>query len=111
LHWRIAAMVSQSLVPRLPATGSEQMCQRGRIDLRGDRRAAAVCHRAIGRSTRCLLERAVDARLGEGLQAAETLLLERFGAVSVAEITADFDRDLPVRQCNPHPARGGPGEI
>jgi DNA-binding IscR family transcriptional regulator len=38
----------------------------------------------------CLVEKAVNAALGDAFQDAEALLLERFGAVTVAAISADF---------------------
>lgn len=49
---------------------------------------------AIGPSveqSECLVEQAVDARLNDALQEAETLLLERFRSVTVADIAQDFD--------------------
>ncbi|KQV32078.1 Rrf2 family transcriptional regulator [Rhizobium sp. Root1203] len=59
----------------------------------------------------CLVEQAVDAKLDDALRAAETLLLERFRSVTVAEIAADFDRRLPGHQCNAHWEHPGPPEI
>lgn len=40
----------------------------------------------------CLVEQAVNAALAEALQAAEALLLARFGSVTLADIAADFDQ-------------------
>lgn len=48
---------------------------------------------AMGNRTKapgCLVEKAVNAALGDAFQDAEALLLERFGAVTVAAISADF---------------------
>lgn len=42
----------------------------------------------------CLVEQAVDARLGQTLSAAETLLRERFSAISVADLAKDFEARL-----------------
>lgn len=38
----------------------------------------------------CLVEQAVNASLNQTLKEAEALLLERFGAVTLAELSADF---------------------
>lgn len=38
----------------------------------------------------CLVEQAVNAALDDAFQEAETLLLERFGAVTLAQLSADF---------------------
>ncbi|MBD8641594.1 Rrf2 family transcriptional regulator [Sphingomonas sp. CFBP 13733] len=38
----------------------------------------------------CLVEQAVNAALDSAFQDAETLLLDRFGAVTLAELSADF---------------------
>lgn len=38
----------------------------------------------------CLVEQAVNAALDEAFRDAETLLLERFGAVTLAQLSADF---------------------
>lgn len=38
----------------------------------------------------CLVEQAVNAALDDAFQDAETLLLERFGAVTLAQLSADF---------------------
>jgi DNA-binding IscR family transcriptional regulator len=48
---------------------------------------------AIGNRTEapsCLVEQAVNAALGDAFQAAETLLLERFGSITLAALAADF---------------------
>ena len=42
----------------------------------------------------CLVEKAVAARLGTALAAAEAALREQFASISVADIAADFDRRL-----------------
>ncbi|WP_112942831.1 MULTISPECIES: RrF2 family transcriptional regulator [unclassified Rhizobium] len=60
---------------------------------------------AIGPSVdqpECLVEQAVDAKLGDALKEAEALLLERFRTVTIADIAADFDRRMPEGQCNIH---------
>jgi DNA-binding IscR family transcriptional regulator len=59
----------------------------------------------------CLVEQAVDAKLGDALRAAETLLLERFRSVTVADIAADFDHRLPGHQCSDHAEPSAPAEI
>lgn len=48
---------------------------------------------ALGNRTEapgCLVEQAVNAALGGAFQDAEALLLDRFGAVTLAELSADF---------------------
>ena len=48
---------------------------------------------AIGPSDddpRCLVEQAVNSALDEALQAARSLLLARFGAISIADVADDF---------------------
>jgi hypothetical protein len=48
---------------------------------------------AVGNRTEeppCLVEQAVNASLGEAFRDAEALLLERFAAVTLAELSADF---------------------
>jgi DNA-binding IscR family transcriptional regulator len=48
---------------------------------------------AIGNRTEspgCLVEQAVNAALGSAFDEAETLLLSRFGTVTLAELSADF---------------------
>ncbi|MCV0396173.1 MAG: Rrf2 family transcriptional regulator [Rhizobiaceae bacterium] len=45
----------------------------------------------------CLVEQAVNAALGRAFDEAEALLLERFGAVTLAEISADFHARLAAR--------------
>jgi len=52
---------------------------------------------AIGNRTEapgCLVEQAVNAALGEAFDAAEALLLRRFGEVTVAQLSADFHARL-----------------
>lgn len=41
----------------------------------------------------CLVEAAVNQHIGEALEAAEALLLERLGAVTLAQIRADMDSE------------------
>lgn len=59
-------------------------------------------HRALGAPSpfaigiarddpRCLVEQAVNTRLSDTLREAEALLLERFGAISLGDLAADFD--------------------
>ncbi|MBJ3777348.1 Rrf2 family transcriptional regulator [Acuticoccus mangrovi] len=45
----------------------------------------------------CLVEQAVDARLEQTLGEAEALLMARFGAISVADLAADFEQRLAQR--------------
>ena len=64
---------------------------------------------SIGPSTEhpeCLVEQAVDARMHETLQAAETLLRERLGAITVAELAQDFDRRSAERPGHEHSDEG-----
>ncbi|MFT4028031.1 MAG: Rrf2 family transcriptional regulator [Novosphingobium sp.] len=52
---------------------------------------------AIGNRTEapgCLVEQAVNAALGSAFDEAEALLLSRFGAVTLAELSADFHKRL-----------------
>jgi DNA-binding IscR family transcriptional regulator len=44
----------------------------------------------------CLVEQAVNAGLGEALQEARAMLLERFGQITLAELAADFERRYAV---------------
>lgn len=56
---------------------------------------------AIGNRTEspgCLVEQAVNAALGRAFDEAETLLLSRFGAVTLAQLSADFHRRLARRK-------------
>jgi DNA-binding IscR family transcriptional regulator len=46
----------------------------------------------------CLVEQAVNAALGEAFREAETLLLERFGAVTLADLADDFARRLAAHR-------------
>lgn len=58
---------------------------------------------AIGHRTEapgCLVEQAVNAALGASLAEAEALLLERFGEVTLAALSADFHNRLAA-----HPGR------
>ncbi|MBX3482948.1 Rrf2 family transcriptional regulator [Phenylobacterium sp.] len=55
---------------------------------------------AIGNRTEspgCLVEQAVNASLGRAFDDAETLLLSRFGAVTLAQLRADFHARLARR--------------
>lgn len=45
----------------------------------------------------CLVEQAVNAALGEAFEAAEALLLERLGEVTLATLSADFHARLATR--------------
>ncbi len=45
----------------------------------------------------CLVEQAVNAALGEAFEAAEALLLERLGEVTLAALSADFHARLATR--------------
>lgn len=51
----------------------------------------------------CLVEQAVNAALGDAFADAEALLLARFGAVTLAQLSADFHQRLA--------ARGGPADL
>ncbi|HHK3132002.1 TPA: Rrf2 family transcriptional regulator [Pseudomonas aeruginosa] len=56
---------------------------------------------AIGNRTEspgCLIEQAVNAALGRAFDEAETLLLSRFGAVTLAQLSADFHSRLARRK-------------
>ncbi|NMG03293.1 Rrf2 family transcriptional regulator [Azoarcus taiwanensis] len=56
---------------------------------------------AIGNRTEspgCLVEQAVNAALGRAFDEAETLLLSRFGAVTLAQLSADFHHRLARRK-------------
>ncbi|MBY8828889.1 Rrf2 family transcriptional regulator [Hephaestia mangrovi] len=45
----------------------------------------------------CLVERAVNAALGQAFDDAETLLLRRFGEITLAQLNADFHARLTER--------------
>jgi DNA-binding IscR family transcriptional regulator len=56
---------------------------------------------AIGNRTEapgCLVEQAVNAALGRAFEDAEALLLSRFGAVSLAQLSADFLDRMATRK-------------
>lgn len=58
---------------------------------------------AIGNRTEapgCLVEQAVNAALAESFRAAEALLMERFGRVTLAALSADFHARLAARGGN-----------
>ena len=50
----------------------------------------------------CLVEQAVNAALADALRDAEALLLERFGAVSLATLADDFGRRLAAHREKHH---------
>ncbi|MGQ0556022.1 MAG: Rrf2 family transcriptional regulator [Nitrospiraceae bacterium] len=50
----------------------------------------------------CLIEQAVNAALGEAFHAAEALLLERFGDVTLAKLNADVRKRLASRSPHSH---------
>ena len=55
---------------------------------------------AVGNRTAasgCLVEQAVNAALGKAFHDAETLLLSRFGKVTLAALSADFHKRLAAR--------------
>jgi Rrf2 family protein len=52
----------------------------------------------------CAVERVVNGALADALQQAETLLLDRLGAVTLADLAAEFDT---LCQAHPRWARGG----
>lgn len=63
---------------------------------------------AIGNRTEmpgCLIEQAVNATLGEAFDAAETLLLQRFGQVTLADLGADFHARLAAHDTAHEAAR------
>ncbi|WP_417579694.1 RrF2 family transcriptional regulator [Pelagibacterium sp.] len=43
---------------------------------------------------KCLIEKAVNVRIGDALAAAEAMIVERFGAMTLAELRADFEQGL-----------------
>lgn len=49
----------------------------------------------------CLVEQAVNAALGDAFDAAEALLLARFGEVTLADLSADFHARLGARGVSP----------
>lgn len=56
---------------------------------------------AIGNRTQapgCLVEQVVNAALGRALDEAEAMLLARFGAVTLADLSADFHRRLAAHR-------------
>lgn len=61
----------------------------------GEPALVAVGHRHAAPS--CLVEQVVNAALDGALEEAEALLLERFGAVSLARLADDFARRLAAR--------------
>ena len=76
-------------------------CDLSKVTLR-DIHAAIGAPRLIAIGNRsdspsCLVERAVNAALGNALAEAEALLLARFGQVTLADLSADFHRLLPAR--------------
>lgn len=74
-------------------------------------------HRAIGEPTifsiglanaasTCLVERAVNAALGQALRDAEELLLERLGDVTLASLASDFAKRKAIHLASHHHAPG-----
>lgn len=58
-------------------------------------------------SSECLIEQAVNAALGESFREAESLLLARFGEVTLAELASDVrGRARKRRSCFKHRANG-----
>ncbi|AEQ50326.1 RrF2 family transcriptional regulator [Pelagibacterium halotolerans] len=43
---------------------------------------------------KCLIEKAVNARIGETLAAAEAMIVEQFGSMTLAEIRDDFEKGM-----------------
>lgn len=78
-------------------------------------------HRALGEPSvfavgladddaQCLVERAVNAALGDALREAEARLLARFGDVTLADLDRDFDQRFGAAECRPPSGeRGRPG--
>lgn len=57
----------------------------------------------------CLVERAVDARLGAALQEAEARLLAQFGQITVEDLAQDYEKGLAKRpECAGHDGHGLP---
>jgi len=54
----------------------------------GEPELLAMSHRT--QAPGCLVEQAVNAALGDAFRDAETLLLNRFGSVTLAQLSADF---------------------
>ncbi|WBV41406.1 Rrf2 family transcriptional regulator [Pseudoroseomonas cervicalis] len=61
----------------------------------GTPRLFAIGHKSENPS--CLVEQAVNAALGETLREAEALLVQRFGGITLAALSADFHRRLAAR--------------
>lgn len=51
----------------------------------------------------CLVEQAVNAALGDAFDAAEALLLRRFGEITLAALSADFHARYAASGGRPHP--------
>ena len=43
---------------------------------------------------KCLIEKAVNARIGDTLAAAEAMIVDRFGSMTLAEIRDDFEKGM-----------------
>ncbi|MBN14313.1 MAG: transcriptional regulator [Pelagibacterium sp.] len=43
---------------------------------------------------KCLVEKAVNARIGDTLAAAEAMIVDRFGSMTLAEIRDDFEKGM-----------------
>lgn len=54
--------------------------------------------------TQCLVEQAVNASLGQAFDEAEALLMRQFGNVTLADLSADFNRRFDACK-RAHPAR------
>jgi DNA-binding IscR family transcriptional regulator len=83
---------------RGPGGGWTIACDLNKVTLRdihaalGGTALLAIGHRSPHPS--CLVEQAVNAALGDAFADAEALLLARFGAVTLAQLSADFHRRM-----------------
>jgi DNA-binding IscR family transcriptional regulator len=84
-----------------PGGGWTIACDLRRVTLRdvyealGEPRLLAMGNRS--ESPQCLVEQAVNATLGDAFAEAEALLLQRFGEVTLAALSADFHARLAKR--------------
>lgn len=51
---------------------------------------------------KCLIEKAVNARIGDTLAAAEAMIVDRFGSMTLAEIRDDFEEGMAAVQQGEH---------
>ena len=51
---------------------------------------------------KCLIEKAVNARIGDTLAAAEAMIVDRFGSMTLAEIRDDFEKGMAAVQQGEH---------